>query len=126
MSIRAEVGRRAATALTAAGIPADISSQVQWANRPDHGDMKINADLPAAKALGRNPRELAQEIVTHLDLSDLAERVEIAGPGFINIFLKNSWLSAQLAEFAQSDGKGVEKAPVAQTVVVFLYSPNLA
>ena len=53
-----------------------------------HGDLSTNVALALAKSAGRNPRELAQLIIDTLPPDDSVEKVELAGPGFINIFLK--------------------------------------
>ena len=54
--------------------------------------------MGVAKKLGTNPREFAQKVIDVLDLDGIAEKVEIAGPGFINIFLNKSWLAARAEE----------------------------
>ncbi|HBO38009.1 MAG TPA: arginine--tRNA ligase, partial [Pasteurellaceae bacterium] len=79
-----------------------------------------------AKKLGLNPRELAQQVSDKLDLGEIALKIEIAGPGFINIFLAPAWV-AKNAEFAlQNDRLGIESPQQPQTVVVDYSSPNVA
>src|SRR4030095_727503 len=56
--------------------------------RPEHADFQADGALALARRLGRNPRELAAEVAEHADLDDLCERVEIAGPGFVNLTLR--------------------------------------
>lgn len=67
----------------------EVAFAVEWPADPAHGDFATNAALAAAKLLGRNPRELADELVVALteSLGDIAEQVEAAGPGFVNIRL---------------------------------------
>ena len=77
--------------------------------------------MGAAKHIRTNPRELAAKVLDELELDDLAESVEIAGPGFLNIRLKPSFLSEQL-----TDSPILEKAKNPQRVVVDYSSPNLA
>lgn len=73
-----------------------------------------------------NPRELAQKIIDQLDVSDIAEKTEIAGPGFINIHLKPEFL-AQSVQAANNHAKlAVNEHPKPQKVVVDYSSPNLA
>jgi arginyl-tRNA synthetase len=72
----------------AAGIPEGTNPAVTQSTRPQFGDYQINGAMGAAKVLKTNPRELAQKIIDNLDVADLAEKTESAGPGFINIHLK--------------------------------------
>jgi arginyl-tRNA synthetase len=81
--------------------------------------------MALAKKLKQKPRDIAEEILKHVDLQDLAEKLEIAGPGFINIHLRNDWLS-QWCEKALSDPQLTVEKQQAQRVVVDYSSPNLA
>ncbi len=71
-------------------LPADISPQIKLDRTRDkqHGDFATNLAMVLAKPAGKKPRELADLIVAHLPASDVVENVEIAGPGFINFYLK--------------------------------------
>ncbi|PLK48253.1 arginine--tRNA ligase [Uliginosibacterium sp. TH139] len=103
------------------GVPAVIAP----AGRPEFGDYQANGVMGAAKARKMNPRQLATEVLEKLDLAGIASKVEIAGPGFINITLAPEFL-AGLALEALADAKlGVPK-PASQRVVVDYSSPNLA
>jgi arginyl-tRNA synthetase len=86
----------------------------------DHADFQANAAMALAKRVGRNPRELAGEILAHAELDDLCESVEVAGPGFLNIVLRNDWLADQLSDV------GVPPADDPETVVIDYSSPNVA
>jgi arginyl-tRNA synthetase len=86
----------------------------------DHADFQANAAMALAKRAGRNPRELAGEILAHAELDDICASVEVAGPGFLNLILRNDWLAAQL------DDVGVPPADEPETVVVDYSSPNVA
>lgn len=68
-----------------------------------HGDYSTNVALKYAKGLNKNPREFAQELVNLFE-ADFIEKVEIAGPGFINFFLKNESLSSILGEIFSKEG----------------------
>ncbi len=94
---------------------------VQPAARAEFGDYQANGVMGAAKRARRNPRDLAQAVTERADLDDLAGRVEIAGPGFINITLGEDFLARAVAEAPLT-----EAAPQRQTVVVDYSSPNLA
>src|SRR6516165_10800562 len=61
------------------------------------GDYQANVAMPLGKKLGKSPREIAQRIVAALDLAGICEPSEVAGPGFVNLRLKNDWIVRQLA-----------------------------
>jgi len=119
------INDKVAQALEAAGAPKGSSAAVRQSAKPQFGDYQANGVMGVAKKLGTNPREFAQKVIDKLDLGDIAQKTEIAGPGFINIFLNPTWLAAQ-AEIALTDEKlGVTKeAP--QTIVADYSSPNVA
>jgi len=81
--------------------------------------------VAAAKKLGLNPREFAQKVLDHADLSDVAEKTEIAGPGFINIFLNPTWLANNVSAALKDQNLGVS-ANEKQTIVIDYSSPNVA
>ncbi len=76
-----------------------VEVALQKPARPEHGDLATNAAMLLAKSLGRNPGQVAEALVKHLDLEgSFAGRVEVAGPGFINFFLGRRWLEECLRE----------------------------
>jgi arginyl-tRNA synthetase len=90
-------------------------------------DFQCNAAMGLAKRLGRKPRDIAAEIVEAVDLADIAEAPEIAGPGFLNIRLRTDWIAAQAAELmAPSAALGVPAPDHADTVVLDYSAPNVA
>ena len=91
------------------------------------GDYQANGVMGLAKKLKTNPRKLAEEVVGKLDVSDICESVEIAGPGFINFRLRPEYLAERLLEiYADEERLGVEKAGKVKTVVVDFSGPNIA
>jgi arginyl-tRNA synthetase len=88
-------------------------------------DYQANAALALAKPLGRAPREIATALIEHLDTSSIIERAEVAGPGFINLWLSQQYLSRELARVAAAD-LGLEQADPAEVVVIDYSSPNVA
>jgi arginyl-tRNA synthetase len=111
--------------MIAAGAPADCEPQVRQSAKVQFGDYQANGIMAVAKKLGMAPRQLAEEVLKHLDLTGIASKVEIAGPGFINLFLDKQWLSAQVDAVTAAPRLGV--APVApQTVVIDYSAPNVA
>ncbi|SMF04675.1 arginyl-tRNA synthetase [Alteromonadaceae bacterium Bs31] len=123
MNIRFLLAERIRSAMSDAGIPNDFSPHVAIAKKAGFGDYQANGAMSAAKAMKTNPRELAQSIVNNLDLAGIAEKVEIAGPGFINIHLANDWLADQLRACSP---QASQKSEEPQTVVIDYSSPNLA
>jgi len=91
------------------------------------GDYQANGVMALAKQLKTNPRQLAEQIVEKLDVGDVCERPEIAGPGFINFSLKKEFLEKRLLEISSDSSRlGIEEADRAQTVVVDFSCPNIA
>ncbi|MFP4216413.1 MAG: arginine--tRNA ligase [Phycisphaerae bacterium] len=126
MNLRDELQRRIAGALTRAGAAQDAPALIKPSARPEFGDYQVNGCMAAAKEMKTNPRELASAVVEHADLDDIAETVEVAGPGFINITLKNDWLSRRLTAALADERLGVPVPQDPDTVVVDYSSPNLA
>ena len=126
MNIRDFLTERLRRAMTAAGIPDDCAPLVTPSTRPQFGDYQANGAMGAAKRMRTNPRALAEAVVAALDLGDAAGKVEIAGPGFINIHLAPAWLGARLAGVIDDPRLGIAPTEPAQTVVVDYSSPNLA
>ncbi len=115
---------RVAAALSAAGCP-DAPPVVQPSGRPEFGDYQANGIMGAAKARKMNPRQLAAEVIAHLDLAGIADKVEIAGPGFINITLAPTYLAERAMAALRSPSLAVPLPPQ-QTVVIDYSAPNLA
>jgi arginyl-tRNA synthetase len=126
VNLKGLLDTRISEALAAAGAPAGSGALIARSNKPQFGHYQANGCMAAAKAIGTNPRDLAQKVIDNLDLSDVAEPLEIAGPGFLNIRIKPEWLAQRLTE-AESDPKlGVQTPENPQTVVVDYSAPNLA
>jgi arginyl-tRNA synthetase len=89
-------------------------------------DYQANVALPLAKRLGRAPRDVAEEITRHLDVADVCSNVEVSGPGFINLTLRNEWIARQAAGLLEDPRLGVPVADPRQEVVVDYSSPNVA
>jgi len=86
------------------------------------GDYQCNAAMALAKPLGNNPRAIATEVQEKAELPEHIEKIDIAGPGFINLFLNPAWLAEQAAQ-------GVPQVPQigeGQTVVMDYSGPNVA
>jgi len=117
MHIRKTLTARIESAFAELGLQGN--ALVQASSRPEHGDYQANGVMAAAKRAGRNPREVAAAVLQNLRLDDVATRVEIAGPGFLNITLASDYL-------AQVDAAQVAPGKPQETVVVDYSAPNLA
>ena len=100
--------------------------RVNSATNPKFGDYQFNGAMGLAKKLGRPPREIAQELAARLEGMPWLEKVEVAGPGFVNLRLSGAWLSDRVEEAFQDKRIGVERPGKGQTVVVDFSSPNVA
>jgi len=125
VNIQSILSEKIKQAMIAAGADAQCEALVRQSGKVQFGDYQANGIMPAAKKLGLNPREFAQNVLDKADLQDIAEKTEIAGPGFINIFLKNTWLAENINRAVQDPKLGVHN-PEKQTVVVDYSSPNVA
>jgi arginyl-tRNA synthetase len=90
------------------------------------GDYQANSAMPLAKVLAKPPRAVAQQIVDRLPVGDVLEKPEIAGPGFINLRLRNDWLARHLQAMAADARLGVAKVAKPRTYVIDFSSPNVA
>ena len=91
------------------------------------GDYQANGVMALAKQLKTNPRQLAEKIVANLDVSDICETPEIAGPGFINLRLKPEFIANALLEIkADTENLAIEKTDKSERIVVDFSGPNIA
>src|SRR5262245_11652960 len=101
MNIVRVLQSKLATALSA--LVADVApylALIKPTTDPKLGDYQANMAMKIGKELGKQPRDVAKEIVQRLELGDMLETPEIAGPGFINLRLKNVWLAKGLQKLA--------------------------
>ncbi|WOA51747.1 arginine--tRNA ligase [Dickeya solani] len=125
MNIQALLSEKVHQAMITAGAPADSEAMVRQSAKAQFGDYQANGIMAAAKKLGMPPRQLAEKVVQTLQLDGIAVKTEIAGPGFINIFLDPQWLSGQLEHALTAQKLGVS-AVEPQTIVVDYSAPNVA
>ncbi|HUC36976.1 MAG TPA: arginine--tRNA ligase [Acidimicrobiales bacterium] len=92
----------------------------------DRADFQANGALALAKRVGRAPSELAAQIVAVADLDDLCEKVEVSGPGFVNLTLSMGLIARQVSELSADEGLGVRRCAERQVVVVDYSHPNVA
>ncbi|MFT6339899.1 MAG: arginyl-tRNA synthetase [Alcanivorax sp.] len=109
-------------------LPADAKrpAQIDRTKDKSHGDFATNIALMLAKPAGMKPRDLAEKLIAALPTDNAVAKVEIAGPGFINFFQADDWLTGLLDQALADEHLGVARPEQAQTVVVDYSSPNLA
>ncbi|MFE6447498.1 arginine--tRNA ligase [Nocardiopsis dassonvillei] len=121
-----DLGQRVVAAISAAfDVACTVEQTVVRPSQREGVDYQVNAAMALAKTLRRRSREVADEIVAHLDLGDMAQNVEVAGPGFINITLSDTWLQERAAALAADPRLGYQPgAP--RRVIIDYSSPNMA
>lgn len=103
-----------------------IDPEMRPATKPQFGHYQSNVALRLAKDAGRPPRDVAASIVGQLELDDLCEPLEVAGPGFINFRIKASVLASTATDLLADANAGVTPAANPQTVVIDYSAPNAA
>lgn len=128
MSIVAQITLRLQQALVAAFGEDFVGTDPMLAatNNPKFGDYQSNLALSLSKKLGQPPRQVAQAIVDQFESGDMFETPQLAGPGFINLRFKASYLSAQLQLRQNDDRLGIAQTENPQKIIVDFSSPNIA
>ncbi len=123
MNLKDFLDRAICSALTRAGA-ADAPAVIKNSQRLEFGHYQANGVMGAAKLLGTQPRALAAKVIESLELPE-ADKIEIAGPGFINLHLSAEFIAASLAQLCLDPRLGVEvRKP--ETIVIDYSAPNLA
>lgn len=105
----------------------DCQAQVCLSTDPKFGDYQANGVMALAKKIKANPRKLAEKVLKNLDISDICEQPEIAGPGFINLRLKPDFVAANLLQVNKDPERlGIAKTEKPQNIVVDFSGPNIA
>ena len=124
MNLKQILDQQISSALSDISGKSDCQALVNYSKSAQFGDYQANGVMALAKQLKQNPRELAEQVTSKLKLNKFADKVEIAGPGFINIFISNEFLSQQLNLLNKN--RLVDKSLKTQTVIIDYSSPNLA
>lgn len=122
MRLKTLLTQRFSAAMTAAGVPIDCPPMISLSSKPQFGDYQANGAMAAAKRMDEKPRDLAEKIIAKVDLEGIADSLEIAGPGFINIHLSPLFLADCLSSFDTSND--IQEQP--KNIVIDYSSPNLA
>ncbi|MDY4595200.1 MAG: arginine--tRNA ligase [[Pasteurella] aerogenes] len=125
MNIQSILADKIKQAMINAGADEQCDALIRQSSKAQFGDYQANGIMATAKKLGKNPREFAQNVLDVAELSGIAEKTEIAGPGFINIFLDKNWLANALNQALNEKNLGIS-AVKKQTIVADYSSPNVA
>ncbi len=96
------------------------------ASKPEFGDYQFNGAMAIGKKLGQAPREFAQQVITAIESFPWLEKAEVAGPGFVNMWISKTWLSERIQEMVPDERLGVEKTGDGRLVIIDFSSPNVA
>src|ERR1700689_2339849 len=120
-----ELSAIAGAAFAAEGLPAELGL-VQRSDRPDLAQFQCNGALPAAKQAKANPRAIAEKIAARLKADPLFAKVEIAGPGFINLDVTDAALAVRAGAVAKDARLGAPESGKGKTVVMDFGGANVA
>ncbi len=126
MNIQQLLNQKISKAMVLAGADEHCDAIVKQSAKIQFGDYQANGIMAAAKKLGMAPRQLAEKVIANLNLDDIADKLDIAGPGFINIFLKSSWVAEQNELAINSSKLNITLPAQPQTIVVDYSAPNVA
>ncbi len=105
---------------------AGVDPEMRPATKPQFGHFQSNVALRLAKVEGRPPRAVAEDLVGRIDIEDVCEPLEIAGPGFINFRIRSDVLARVASDLLSDPDTGIDKAEHPETVVIDYSAPNVA
>lgn len=101
--------------------------QVEYPGEENHGDYASSIALRLVKELGKNPREIAEKIIEKIGKNEMIEKIEIAGPGFINVFISEKILKKEITKILKEKEKYGETGVGKNKNLIVEYSqPNIA
>jgi len=125
MKLKSQLDQIIKAAFAKAGIEAEPIA-VSEATKPEFGDYQFNGAMALSKQLRKNPREIAQQIVDAIDRAGMVSKTEIAGPGFINIWIDRGWMERALGAALADERLSVATREQSIKTVVDYSSPNMA
>ena len=125
MNIQKLLSVKISQAMNLAGIPIEFKPHIHPSNKKKFGDYQVNGILVAAKILKKTPYQLAEHVLKFLDFTDIAKKIEIVAPGFINIFLNPRWISNIVQSTLDLPRLGISPVKT-QTIIVDYSAPNVA
>ncbi|WP_395479942.1 arginine--tRNA ligase [Candidatus Curculioniphilus buchneri] len=126
MNIHKFLSNKIYQALITAGAPIHCKAQVKKSAKVQFGDYQVNGVMAIAKQLNIPSYQFAKKVINCLDLNNIAYKIDIVTPGFINIFLDPTWLITHLIDAISSPRLGITTVVPSQTIVVDYSSPNVA
>ncbi len=126
MNVLEAVRAAFAAATPAGGDPRTFASAVRPSGDPKFGEYQANGCMSLAKASGVKPREMAEAVAAAVDLEPMADRPEVAGPGFLNVRLRDAWIARTVQGLVADDRLGVTDPAKVRTLVIDYSSPNVA
>ena len=129
LDLLSDLGRRASIAIASIAGPTEslpVELAVARAGKPEFGDLQISGCLQLGKQLKRSPRELAEAVANALSGHEALAKVEVAGPGFVNLHLADAWIARKVAARLADPRLGVRPIGRGQRVVVDYSAPNVA
>ncbi|MBI3675554.1 MAG: arginine--tRNA ligase [Proteobacteria bacterium] len=124
-SLAVELTAVAQAAFAAEGLSPELGV-VQISDRPDLAQFQCNGALPAAKQAKANPRAIAEKIAARLKTNPLFAKVEIAGPGFINLDVTDAALESRVGAAAKDTRLGAPQAGTGKAAVIDFGGANVA
>ena len=124
-SLASKLSNIVGEAFASLGLPSELGV-VRVSDRPDLCQFQCNGAMAAAKVAKKNPREIAQNVLDALQNHVALAKIEIAGPGFINLDVTDEFLAAHLNDARGSDRLGVPKTGAGQTVILDYGGMNVA
>jgi arginyl-tRNA synthetase len=126
MNVLERLRKAFADATPKAGDPASFAAAVRPSTDPKFGDYQANGCMAIGKAQGRNPREVALEVASSVHLDPMAGPPEVAGPGFLNVRLRDEWIAEEIRWRLGDERLGLTTPARPLTVVIDYSSPNVA
>ncbi len=106
----------------------DATFEVSLVTNSDHGDFATNIALVVSKQVGKSPREIAEEIIKFIsesvDIKETFEKIEVAGPGFINFYLSEEYLKHQIQKINNKKEAFGKNSKNPQKIIVEFAHPN--
>lgn len=125
MKLKLQINNVIKDAFTKAGIEHEPMG-VSEATKVEFGDFQFNGAMALSKKLGLKPRDIAAKIIENLDLNGIVQKAEIAGPGFINVWINPLWIAKQCQLALNNERLNIDKRESPMKVVVDYSGPNMA
>jgi arginyl-tRNA synthetase len=124
MNLKSNISIIIKTALDKCDISADVV--INESTKAEFGDYQYNGIMPLAKVFKQNPREISKRVVSQIEIGTIISKVEVAGPGFINIFLNRDWLSENANLALKDDRLSISKTDKPLNILIDYSGPNMA